>query len=452
MLALGVVLFLVSLTLYESWDSRAVLGRWSRGYVAFMLACAAGGFSLLAAAFWRRRRAAGGARTHEAWASACFSGGVFIWGLSCFLAALDSSAAAARILDLNLVGAVYPPSAALDWLALTMLIVAFGLVVAPRLPSRWHNLALVGASVIVVLTLCEGIARARAVIAPQTQGFPTHSQALWLRRHVVLNDAGQRDIEHAPPSAVGGRRLLIVGDSLAFGWGISDIANRFGEQLVPLLEAGSGQGWHAVNAGRPDTHTLQHIETLQRTLDQRSDLVILLYFFNDIDYLAPVTPRPDLFVRGGIWSTLHPQRLLFLNSYLFQEFYVRWRASSPALAAETIGPDPYEDDALLAKHMRDLARFVQIARTGGTPALIVPMDISITASERRRQRLDRFLQTARAHGLPVCAVEAAFEGHRYPELRVNALDGHPNELANLLIAKATAGCALRAARPGSLSK
>ena len=49
-----------------------------------------------------------------------------------------------------------------------------------------------------------------------------------MRTHVRLNRQGFRDIDHALKADPGVRRLLVVGDSIAFGWGVPDPKDRFG--------------------------------------------------------------------------------------------------------------------------------------------------------------------------------------------------------------------------------
>ena len=82
-----------------------------------------------------------------------------------------------------------------------------------------------------------------------------------------------------------------------------------------------------INASRPDTHTLEHIEFLRRMLQFQPEIVVLVYVFNDIDYLHSVTSR------GGVaGSNFSLMRVLFLTSYLLQELYVRLRKRGSTVA------------------------------------------------------------------------------------------------------------------------
>jgi hypothetical protein len=97
---------------------------------------------------------------------------------------------------------------------------------------------------------------------------------------------------------------------------------------------------------------------------------------------------------------------------------------------------PYSDDALLARHLDDLVRFVELASKDGIPVWIAPIDIA--SGEQFAARYARFEERALARGLPVLSLAETFEGRDRRELRVNRLDGHPSGLANRLAAEALA--------------
>ena len=123
-----------------------------------------------------------------------------------------------------------------------------------------------------------------------------------------------------------GRLLAVVGDSYAFGWGIRDAADRFGERLVRTLNQDTTEKWRLVNASVGNRHTLQEFALMDSVMRFSPDVVILLYVFNDIDYLSPPDSQVAWANHGKSFaSRLAPIRLLFLNSYLFQELLVRFR-------------------------------------------------------------------------------------------------------------------------------
>jgi hypothetical protein len=449
---LGLSLLLVSLLTYHSYTRHPVLGRWSYPFFAALLAVVGLWLAMLVST-WRRVHV----RTHTPGpvaSAALLDLGVLSWGVAYLLSALETPPAAARILDLDFFGSAIPAAALLEWIALLAIALAGGIVVGRRLPARYANPALSCGAVICLALVGEGVARVKAVVAPATEGFPTASGALWYRRHVRLNRDGFRDRPHAVSPEAGSHRLLAIGDSYAFGVGIERLEDRFGEQLGAMLATGTGERWEVINASQGDLHTLQEIALLQRVLPCGPDVIVLVYVFNDIDYLRPVTERTVLTeAPRTLLQRLHPVRLLFENSYLFQELYVRvrllgWRRA--AQAGDLV--DAYADSALLARHIDDLGRFVSLARQTGAVVGIVPFDHAVTLSAAIRRRYQTFVSRARTGGLPIWSLDGAFNGVEFSQLTVNSLDGHPNPLANRLAAAAVVEqvtAARRRERPGS---
>jgi len=172
-------------------------------------------------------------------------------------------------------------------------------------------------------------------------------------------------------------------------------------------------------------------------------VVVLLYVFNDIDYLSPVTRRSMLTdAPRTVWQTLHPLRLAYKNSFLFQELYVRARALLFPLSASG---GPYDDPGILRLHLRDLAEFVRLASDAGAVVGIVPLDVAGMVSP---SGYAAFLRAVASAGLPVWPIDRAFRGQRRGALVVNRLDHHPNVLANRLAAAAALPQVLEALRRG----
>jgi hypothetical protein len=279
--------------------------------------------------------------------------------------------------------------------------------------------------------LLEGVARITAFMAPAPQGFPTYRSKIWGRRHVQLNRAGFRDVEPPATTADGTRRIAVIGDSYAFGWGIPDINDRVGERLARRLTDQTGERWRSINASEGDRNTLTEFPFMEYVLQFHPDVLILLYVFNDIDYLRRVTPRGPLTDPGSMLGRLHPLRLLFLNSYLVQEIYIRLR-HLPFFTGQTVD-DPYRDPELVARHVADVERLMGEARGVPVP-LLVPFDIAPATDPALRDRYDHFVCRLLAANLPVVSVRDAFLGHELGQLTVNPFDAHPNGLANQLLA------------------
>src|SRR2546425_174737 len=225
------------------------------------------------------------------------------------------------------------------------------------------------------------------------------------------------------------RAVVSAACSHTFGVGIDRIDDRFGEQLGARLEAVTGARWEVINVSRPDIHSLHEIALLQRMLPLRPDVVVLVYVFNDIDYLRPVTERTVVTeAPRTLLQRLHPVRVLFTNSYLFQELYMRVRLLAWRRAAQAGRMcDAYADNAPLTAPIGDLARFVSLARGAGAVVGIVPFDHAATLVPAFRSRDERFVSRARTAGLPLWPGDGGFAGLAFSQRS----EEHTSELPSL---------------------
>ena len=435
--AIGLALFLAGLIKYRSYENRPVLGFWSYPFLIMIIAAAA----LLLAAIvssWRAQRRLPQPSTPHRLRRNCLDLGVLCWGLGYWLSAVDAPDSGGRITDLNFFGSVLPAAAFFEWGALVCLTSAIATFWTPRHEGKWANGVLVIWTIVFLLLAGEGVYRSVAMVAPASKGYPTYSSTLWERRYVQLNENGFRDVEHAITKDKHTHRLLIVGDSYAYGWGIAQSKDRFGEQLANRLKQRTGENWESINGSRPDTHTLDHIKFLKSVLAYRPDVIILLYVFNDIDYMHAVTHRQgavEIPVQAprSVLDRVHPIRIFYKNSYLFQEAYVHFRPFYYRLYGGQVN-DPYANSSLLFPHLNDISRFVTTAAQAGALVRVVPFDVATTANADVSRRYEDFVNRAVAFGIPVWSISQAFTGYDFNQLTVNKLDRHPNELANRLAA------------------
>jgi len=367
------------------------------------------------------------------------------WGLAYFINALDSRENATNIKDLILFGSAMPAAALLQWVSLVILFVAVARVSIPGLDEKWSGLAMLLGTLIGIALLGEGFLRVKVAVAPAMQGLPSYSAFAWKRRFVRLNSEGFRDGEHSLARDSSARRMLIVGDSFAFGWGIPRIEDRIGEQVASRLAKATGVRWEVVNASKPGADTLDEITYLNQTIKYRPDAVVLIYIFNDIDYLLPQIKATSL--RNPI------VRSIWLNSYLFQDLFTRIRViyyrfrgvgpSVPSAASSEMTDSEfaaYADPVLMSRHLADIASFVEIGRQKGAEVFVVPYDLAVTLQPRAQVRYADFLRQTSQHGIPICSLEHTWEGHSFRELTLSSTDGHPNERSIGMSADAIAKC------------
>ncbi len=127
------------------------------------------------------------------------------------------------------------------------------------------------------------------------------------------NSLGFRDFEHSPDKPKDRKRILVVGDSFAAGWGV-----RFNEMFARRLEK-LLPGTEVILIAKPGWNAWEEIQAVERIgLKFHPDLIIMEYYLND-----PLLKRDALRVRKrvlykqprGFWRTL------FLKSMLFRLFW-----------------------------------------------------------------------------------------------------------------------------------
>jgi len=433
---LGLFLFILGLLQYRSYN-RQFLGLWS---YSFAISVVVGAVVLLVILLLLPR-------------AVLVDLALLCWGLAYFLDALDSRDNGANVKDLIFFGSSMPAAAILQWITLVLLFLAVSRATLPNLEEKWSGLAMLIGTLCGIALLGEGFLRVKvAVTTPAVQGLPTFSLHSWERKFVELNSKGFRDAEHALARDPAKSKMLIVGDSFAFGWGIRRLEDRIGEQVASRLAKATGKQWEVINASRPGADTLAEIDFVNQTIGYKPDVVVLIYIFNDIDYLIPQQVK----VQATLLRRNHFVRFLWQNSYLFQELFARVRmvyyryrrvgnSAAPVAASNELTDlefAAYADPALMSRHLADVARLVSIGQQSGARVLVVPYDLSVTLQQNSRDRYMDFLRQTQSVGIPICSLEHTWEGHTFGEMTLNPTDGHPNEGSIRLAADAISNCLL----------
>jgi lysophospholipase L1-like esterase len=100
---------------------------------------------------------------------------------------------------------------------------------------------------------------------------------------VTVNSNGFRGRETAIPKPPGRFRVVLVGDSVTFGWGVAD-DETFGARLEKLLhDQWSGAEIDVVNLAVGGYDTRQEVTLLERNLERlEPDLVLVGFYSNDV--------------------------------------------------------------------------------------------------------------------------------------------------------------------------
>jgi len=241
---------------------------------------------------------------------------------------------------------------------------------------------------------------------------------------VSLNSLGHRGDEMPVRKPAGERRILILGDSVAFGWGVNQ-GEDFPARLETLLRDRNNVAWRVINGGVNGYNSEQEaIFFATEGIAYGPDIVILVYVSNDVD---PVfDPKPVTWRRYPTWPSSLPELLnraralsyLYQTTKLFQRMHqLEVDASSPPPSVTRHVRWPYS--------LRALRAIADLCRSRG---------ISFLVAADGGSDVEFFVAMKQA-GIDAIALGPAFEkipsGRRY----VSRVDPHPSAKAHLEFAE-----------------
>jgi hypothetical protein len=255
---------------------------------------------------------------------------------------------------------------------------------------------------------------------------------------VTINANGLRDEAVPYTRPQGEKRILVLGDSVAFGWGLSQ-GEAFSDQMEPQLLEQTGKQWQVINAGVNGYNTEQQASYLRfEGMRYSPDYVLLIYVSNDADPV--IDPNETTWRRYPAWPPSLPEAIkrLFQLSYLHQltHLFVRMHEMDIARTAASTGNDPTSrgESRSMTGHpnwlgsktaLLDIARQ---CREAGIPFL-VGLYSSIDGGFD-----PAFVDELQQEGVNAIHLQPAWEGVPEGDAHVSRIDSHPSALVHVKIA------------------
>lgn len=143
---------------------------------------------------------------------------------------------------------------------------------------------------------------------------------------VETSPQGLRDREFALDPKPGTERIMMVGDSLTFGWGVPYEAT-FSKRIEKLY-ADAGQQVEVINTGVGNWNTVQEVTYfLTKAKDFKPNIVVLNYFVNDAEPVPEKRSPPSFLMRNCyscvfIAGRIDMLRRLFLGGPSWDAYYL----------------------------------------------------------------------------------------------------------------------------------
>ncbi|MEL6431065.1 MAG: SGNH/GDSL hydrolase family protein, partial [Planctomycetota bacterium] len=252
---------------------------------------------------------------------------------------------------------------------------------------------------------------------------------------VRFNALRMRGPEVPPPDAA--RRVLFLGDSVTFGWGV-DEDHTFAARVARGLSDGRGAGlrtvapgdldWAALNAGVCSYNTRQEAAWLEREgFDLGPELIVLTIVDNDVLDLR------DKWSREAGRQLRLAQRIhtALKGSYLYKLLLHAFNHGPDGVALHGANQDLPEDDPGWRSSLEALERIVAACEGRGVPLVLVYYRVV------RRPFTDRYLASIERTVAPRGVVDTVTWFEDAPvEAWVNSIvDSHPNARAHAVLAE-----------------
>jgi len=239
--------------------------------------------------------------------------------------------------------------------------------------------------------------------------------------NVSINSDGLRDREY-PVSKKEKYRIIVLGDSLTFGWGVEEE-----DTFVSILEQKINKLYPAeiINFGAGNYNTEQEVNLfIEKGLKYKPDKVVVFYFIND----AELTPK-----KSKLWFLGYSQ----LISFYWSRINILINKYFPDQSFKDYYSNLYEKNQKgWLNAQKSFLRLKNIYHQNGIRLQVVLLpelhDVDNKIFNNEYSKVSAFLESA---GIDYLNLATLFTGYDNPiSLWVAMDDAHPNALAHRMIA------------------
>jgi|CXWL01.1.fsa_nt_gi hypothetical protein len=255
----------------------------------------------------------------------------------------------------------------------------------------------------------------------------------WFALYTHRNSLGCRDKEWSQTKPPGVRRVVFLGDSFTYGWGIENPSDRFADLIQARFDAVQPGTVEVMNVAKPGWGTHDQIQPLMDMVELYGvEEVVLCHVPNDIEKLLHTTddfnpirpPTPGLINLESSPLLDYLYRRIYLPRVPTVRGYHDWLAEG------------YGDPEIWNQQRQDFQQMIDVCRERGVIFRVALLPFLRTQGakfdqQKIHQELRQFFE---ANHVPIADLQSALRDKPADELVVNSVDPHPNELAHRLFA------------------
>ncbi len=243
--------------------------------------------------------------------------------------------------------------------------------------------------------------------------------------YASFNSFGLRDHSFNKDKGKDEFRMLLLGDSITFGWGV-DQSEIFPEKLEEVLSANNDNKIEVINSGVAGYNTYQEAQYfLRQGIYFKPDMVVLLFANNDFEIQSGINERGKS--NNMIFDSINRVEWLFKGTMLAHLIKFKWKYHwFPA--QETVVSMPQGSHAV-AKYLREIS---VVCHELKIPFLVFVFQYDLNQYEK--QIIDFVKRVGLENRFTVYSTHEFFSNEEIKKIRVSVVDSHPNSNGCKLLA------------------
>lgn len=233
--------------------------------------------------------------------------------------------------------------------------------------------------------------------------------------HIKINSDGFRDREYTPAKPNNTFRIVVLGDSMTFGWGVEQ-NETYAELLETMLNHNLLRHYEVLNFGVPGHNTELEIGLLKKkAFKYDPDMILIGYFPDDIRNTTSMLSLRER-IEEDLKVNSAPERVL-LSLVIAMD-----------LVDKEISPKPFDDVWSIVEN--PLNELGEIARVHNTRVAIVTV-----AYHTPSTHIDRLKDISQRNDWNFINLNEVFKQYRYEDLILHPQDEHYKAIGHRIIAE-----------------